>query len=106
FLLLIISLNPLTTLFPYTTLFRSLFHHGGSFPGDAALCLADAARAAAAGEAECRAGAGFPAQSLPDRHDLLVFGGPHGYLLPGRDRKSTRLNSSHVKISYAVLCLQ
>src|SRR5215475_4109514 len=36
---------------------------------------------------------------------------PHGLPLPaalpgGRDRKSTRLNSSHVKISYAVFCLK
>src|SRR6266496_5220002 len=29
-----------------------------------------------------------------------------GALLPGRDRKSTRLNSSHVEISYAVFCLK
>src|SRR5690606_41317912 len=29
-----------------------------------------------------------------------------GVHLPGRDRKSTRLNSSHVKISYAVFCLK
>src|SRR5690606_39926626 len=34
----------------------------------------------------------------PDRH-------PHTSS-PGRDRKSTRLNSSHVKISYAVFCLK
>src|SRR5690606_40338405 len=27
-------------------------------------------------------------------------------IVPGRDRKSTRLNSSHVKISYAVFCLK
>src|SRR5690625_2563535 len=30
----------------------------------------------------------------------------HGILLPFRDRKSTRLNSSHVAISYAVFCLK
>src|SRR5690606_40165836 len=29
-----------------------------------------------------------------------------GYLLLAQDRKSTRLNSSHVKISYAVFCLK
>src|SRR5690606_40367030 len=33
-------------------------------------------------------------------HDLMH------YRVPGRDRKSTRLNSSHVKISYAVFCLK
>src|SRR5437870_8230682 len=30
----------------------------------------------------------------------------HGAEVPGRDRKSTRLNSSHVAISYAVFCLK
>src|SRR5690606_40524321 len=30
----------------------------------------------------------------------------HSYSTPGTDRKSTRLNSSHVKISYAVFCLE
>src|SRR5690606_16957676 len=30
----------------------------------------------------------------------------HGAFDPGQDRKSTRLNSSHVKISYAVFCLK
>src|SRR5207302_7505120 len=60
---------PRSTLFPYTTLFRSR-------------------RVVAVG----RVG-GHPA--LPeDRHER------------GRDRKSTRLNSSHVKISYAVFCLK
>src|SRR5690349_23578662 len=29
-----------------------------------------------------------------------------GYLCPSQDRKSTRLNSSHVEISYAVFCLK
>src|SRR5690625_5850681 len=37
-------------------------------------------------------------------------GAPHRHVLPGevpgRDRKSTRLNSSHVAISYAVFCLK
>src|SRR6266511_3974905 len=40
-------------------------------------------------------------QLHPPQH--LPAGQPHS---PGRDRKSTRLNSSHVKISYAVFCLQ
>src|SRR5690606_39517692 len=33
-------------------------------------------------------------------------GGQEGGGIPGGDRKSTRLNSSHVKISYAVFCLK
>src|SRR3712207_8867519 len=31
---------------------------------------------------------------------------PHGLILGNRDRKSTRLNSSHANISYAVFCLK
>src|SRR3989442_11296682 len=56
---------PRSTLFPYTTLFRSRLRRGGWPPCPSA----------------CRT--------------------------PGsRDRKSTRLNSSHVRISYAVFCLK
>src|SRR5215475_15250316 len=57
---------PRSTLFPYTTLFRSRASSGRRAPGRA---------------------------------------GPHR-APPHRDRKSTRLNSSHVKISYAVFCLK
>src|SRR5690606_41263048 len=66
FFFLMIRRPPRSTLFPYTTLFRS------------------------------RAG--------PDK-----AGDPHptrGQERDHRDRKSTRLNSSHVKISYAVFCLK
>src|SRR5258705_4476773 len=59
---------PRSTLFPYTTLFRSrrrLLHLDRS-----------------------------PQSGQPDRHDCLG------------DRKSTRLNSSHLGISYAVFCLK
>src|SRR5438876_3394575 len=65
---------PRSTLFPYTTLFRSV-----------------------AG----RAGAWVAIQSVPDRaHSVRL---PHSQY---RDRKSTRLNSSHPSISYAVFCLK
>src|SRR5690625_5545943 len=38
---------------------------------------------------------------------LKCLGGEiQGQLIPSKDRKSTRLNSSHVAISYAVFCLQ
>src|SRR5690606_2012421 len=59
-------------------------------------------------------GAANVARSDPDGHTLLLsastlLGAPH-VLPPGAssnvDRKSTRLNSSHVKISYAVFCLK
>src|SRR3712207_8703677 len=76
---------PRSTLFPYTTLFRSVFT--ASHPEDAVAELAQ--RRVGAGrqsESEHRAGLG--------RVDHAV------------DRKSTRLNSSHANISYAVFCLK
>src|SRR5690349_23733541 len=72
---------PRSTLFPYTTLFRSR------------VVAADARhRAHGLGRGLLRRGAGGVA-------------GARG-LLRLRDRKSTRLNSSHVEISYAVFCLK
>src|SRR5690625_6416548 len=72
---------PRSTLFPYTTLFRS--------PG--LRCAIDGFRIGAAGVAGFGAGGGdFAAR------DAFASG----------DRKSTRLNSSHVAISYAVFCLK
>src|SRR3712207_8399141 len=77
---------PRSTLFPYTTLFRSaLIHARDVLPGD------DAA------------------------HDLVVelvarlvvvLGVDDGVAVLAPDRKSTRLNSSHANISYAVFCLK
>src|SRR5256885_5980219 len=63
---------PRSTLFPYTTLFRSV-------PDDI-----------------------IPAAVL-DSHDLIALLHQH---FPREDRKSTRLNSSHLVISYAVFCLK
>src|SRR5260221_7850201 len=77
---------PRSTLFPYTTLFRSR-HLGG--------------RGRRRGR-NGRAGLGAPADeahrvAAPSLH-------PRDELRP--DRKSTRLNSSHTVISYAVFCLK
>src|SRR2546427_5971479 len=79
---------PRSTLFPYTTLFRS---HEEPVDG------ADAGEYRL-GQPERRGslGVGF----LPRRFQLL---GPLGRQ---PDRKSTRLNSSHSQISYAVFCLK
>src|SRR5438445_13062128 len=76
FFFLMIRRPPRSTLFPYTTLFRSGSTHRAP-------------------------------QSIPDR----PAGGPAGTLRRGgnrrrADRKSTRLNSSHANISYAVFCLK
>src|SRR5438874_9063949 len=64
---------PISTLFPYTTLFRSVdgtLHEIGE----------------------------VPVLNKKIKHDIEV--------VVDRDRKSTRLNSSHVEISYAVFCLK
>src|SRR5207244_6879907 len=61
---------PRSTLFPYTTLFRSAH------------------------------------RLLHERGDLPPFGGSRLLQREGGDRKSTRLNSSHQIISYAVFCLK
>src|SRR5690625_6242289 len=79
---------PFAPLFPYTTLFRSL---GGPGAGPAQLRRSD-----------------DPAwHQQAGRQDTALTADPRGALGGApRDRKSTRLNSSHVAISYAVFCLK
>src|SRR5437588_9576123 len=78
---------PRSTLFPYTTLFRSITQHV-----DVPLAQ-DAADGRAKREAKSKRCADHP-------HPLRAAFGL------GLDRKSTRLNSSHTVISYAVFCLK
>src|SRR2546430_10087843 len=85
FFFLMIRRPPRSTLFPYTTLFRSLWKD---------ICLLVLAR----------------------MHELIVVQQRHAFsnidnrvaelLARLADRKSTRLNSSHSQISYAVFCLK
>src|SRR2546422_1670335 len=84
---------PRSTLFPYTTLFRSR----GNAPSGRST-----ARPLKHGSAR---GSGFPPGSAPLRARAQ---GDRGLFARrgGRDRKSTRLNSSHGYISYAVFCLK
>src|SRR2546430_4180025 len=74
---------PRSTLFPYTTLFRSLS------------CVLPDARHA--GDCRTRVHMDRSVRQTPGRS---------GVGKSGADRKSTRLNSSHSQISYAVFCLK
>src|SRR5690625_7071550 len=84
FLSLLIRRPPTSPLFPYTTLFRSLVHRDGCAVG-LVLEFARWQAAIVLGHGQ----GGIPVQ-------FPCF----------KDRKSTRLNSSHVAISYAVCCLK
>src|SRR3712207_9586519 len=89
---------PRSPLFPYTTLFRSRDMRLVAVPRLAP------AMAGPFGLLVLQTGrgdlAGVDQRSGPDRHALSVELIRHG------DRKSTRLNSSHANISYAVFCLK
>src|SRR2546430_8343673 len=82
---------PRSTLFPYTTLFRSRKGLRVAAPG---VVRVPGERVTGRGRASVRVAAvarrGREAQAAG----------------PGQDRKSTRLNSSHSQISYAVFCLK
>src|SRR2546426_7845721 len=88
---------PRSTLFPYTTLFRSRFQIGVDVDK---LAARDVLGAAPDAEHELHRGAADAADAAADV-DQLVVGGRSVV-----DRKSTRLNSSHLVISYAVFCLK
>src|SRR5262245_63260016 len=90
---------PSSTLFPYTTLFRSQAADRGGERG-AGHDAEDEDREGV--EVRKRRAAHVPGQQ--DGRDDRLEHVPGG--LPDRDRKSTRLNSSHLGISYAVFCLK
>src|SRR3712207_8125789 len=74
---------PRSTLFPYTTLFRSVLPTSEAADAEAALARL------------------YTGESLAEAEAEALF----AELVAG-DRKSTRLNSSHANISYAVFCLK
>src|SRR2546427_9568031 len=84
---------PRSTLFPYTTLFRSAV--AGGVPGGGG----QGVRAVADGR-------GVPGDRIGGRRVLRAQVGAVHQELHSGDRKSTRLNSSHSQISYAVFCLK
>src|SRR2546422_2353479 len=94
FFFLMIRRPPRSTLFPYTTLFRSP-HRRGRAGRRARVEAPRRVRAGAEAARGARAGG--------DGAELRAVGG--GGDCRG-DRKSTRLNSSHGYISYAVFCLK
>src|SRR5690606_41735235 len=102
----LILLTPIFTLFPYTTLFRSHQPSEREFEIqiDAEVRLADVThRAVKELDQLGPFGQGNPRPVFAATHVELA--GPPRTMGEGEDRKSTRLNSSHVKISYAVFCL-
>src|SRR5690625_6072723 len=93
--------SPQSPLFPYTTLFRSSGAHRPSRPDE---CQRRKRAVENPGRTPERRGVnpGFrPAQLVAGNDSKSVSND----LDSGADRKSTRLNSSHVAISYAVFCL-
>src|SRR3712207_8879575 len=86
---------PRSTLFPNTTLFRSVQEHTPASDN-----AKRKPRPADAVEAVLEAFDRFPLVALGEAHLLQE---EHDFIL---DRKSTRLNSSHANISYAVFCFK
>src|SRR5690348_17690282 len=84
---------PRSTLFPYTTLFRSRLAAGGNHLG-LLVCAQPVVEVLK-----------FLRRQLVETRGLEV-GRRHALLERRKDRKSTRLNSSHPSISYAVFCLK
>src|SRR5439155_6357753 len=97
FFFLMLRRPPRSTLFPYTTLFRSIWASGknervhplGNFSNRYHRCELPGSGIDCRDRRSCRIG---------DVNDRAIGS--------ERDRKSTRLNSSHVAISYAVFCLK
>src|SRR2546430_8312746 len=88
---------PRSTLFPYTTLFRSMKPRGflspsGGRPDEIIAGNAEQVARSTEPAARCRIEGQFTPRGV--------------FKMPDTDRKSTRLNSSHSQISYAVFCLK
>src|SRR5437773_9723889 len=82
---------PSSTLFPYTTLFRSRAGHAACTSGTACARPPNLGR---------------PGVQLVPLQPVRIRTQDLGAQVLRADRKSTRLNSSHITISYAVFCLK
>src|SRR3712207_8383025 len=97
---------PRSTLFPYTTLFRSEDEGGGLLHhGDEVAAVAVVVKLGDEGDDQLAHGVVLP-QGVDGVHQLGEGNEVLGVARDGDegDRKSTRLNSSHANISYAVFC--
>src|SRR3712207_7610620 len=90
---------PRSTLFPYTTLFRS--SEGRDYSGTICTATGDLV---SSGSTDLPAHLGTIPYTVKGMLDWIGMPAEE-YFEPG-DRKSTRLNSSHANISYAVFCLK
>src|SRR5690606_41183678 len=92
--------RPPSTLFPYTSLFRSCQRPGGGDHQPAGAARRPEVADHPFADHVCGLVAQQERRNVPLDHGIGHFFANQG------DRKSTRLNSSHVKISYAVFCLK
>src|SRR5690606_41301737 len=98
--------HPRSPLCPYTTLFRSIDELFGKGTATALNATKVSVRAPVTNTQR------MSFMAMLERLDVeegrtrpkVVFNSRTGTVVVGEDRKSTRLNSSHVKISYAVFC--
>src|SRR3712207_7074972 len=95
---------PRSTLFPYTTLFRS---HADADEREPPRCLPLVGeRELLVAELHLGPLVGVLRVRARQRHGHVQVVDARGQGGPEQDRKSTRLNSSHANISYAVFCLK
>src|SRR5256885_3841709 len=109
FFFLMIRRPPRSTLFPYTTLFRSAVKAGIPVVGSNTRVQGEVLTSyvgnddVVAGRMQAEA----LMKAIGGKGNIVVIEGPIGQSAQiERDRKSTRLNSSHLVISYAVFCLK
>src|SRR5256885_12362741 len=95
---------PRSTLFPYTTLFRSMTQPAAQAEPLTTTNIRALRRSARMSYTELSRRSGLPVRLIAE----IEYGQPAAprQLGVAQDRKSTRLNSSHLVISYAVFCLK